>query len=319
MSLKLLETIHQQIDRGLYHGASLALFQSGKWQEYYIGTVDGKQKVREDMVYDLASVSKVIGVATMCIFLVNSGALHLDFPLKYYYPAVVNEMVTLRQLLTHTSGLDPYIPNRDNLNAEQLKQALNQLTQKEDQSFHYTDVNFLLLGFMLEELFGQSLDHLFKERIFTPFGMSQTSFGPRREALPTRRGISDGQVHNPKARVLKEHAGSAGLFSTLKDLQLFLEHYLEDDFSDSLFRDYSGTAKSRSLGWNLERDWIDHTGYTGPFIMLNKNEGQAAIFLTNRTFETDDRPLWIAERRLIRDAILESFTKTKQEGLDKTV
>lgn len=55
----------------------------------------------------------------------------------------------------------------------------------------------------------------------------------------------------------------------------------------------------------MEQDWIDHTGYTGPFIMLNKKEQKAAIFLTNRTYDKDDRPLWIRERRRIRDAIID--------------
>ncbi|MGG6549710.1 UNVERIFIED_CONTAM: beta-lactamase family protein, partial [Prevotella sp. 15_C9] len=74
--------------------------------------------------YDLASVSKVVGVGTLVIFLVNSGALELDRTLQSYYPAFQNSQVTIRQLLTHTSGIDPFIPNRDNLNAEQLKEAI---------------------------------------------------------------------------------------------------------------------------------------------------------------------------------------------------
>lgn len=114
----------------VYKGASLALFQSGRWQEYHIGTIDGRRPVDANLVYDLASVSKVVGVATICNILLNNGTLALDDPLKVYYPSIADTTVTIRQLLTHTSGLDPYIPNRDVLNAQQLRKALNHLTQK---------------------------------------------------------------------------------------------------------------------------------------------------------------------------------------------
>lgn len=290
MTLEVIEEVSQQIQRGLYHGASLALFRSGSWQEHYIGTLDGQRPVTKGLVYDLASVSKVVGVATVCIAMINSGALALDTPLRHYYPDAQKLEVTLRQLLTHTSGLDPYIPNRDQLNAQQLRAAMHQLQVKDDKTFHYTDVNFLLLGFMLEHLHGKSLDELFQEMVFTPFGMTETSFGPRPEAVPTVKGVLDGEVHDPKAKVLGNHAGSAGLFSTIRDLERFIEHYLKESFSDRLFQSYSRQEKPRSLGWSLEGDWISHTGYTGPFIMLNKKEQQAAIFLTNRTYDKDDRP-----------------------------
>lgn len=305
MTLGLLEQLNDHMQQGLYRGASLALFQSGQWQEYYLGTIDGDQPVQPGLVYDLASVSKVVGVATVCIFLINSGALKLDDSLKNYYPDIVHEEVTIRQLLTHTSGLDPYIPNRDHLQAQELQAALNQLSLKKDKTFQYTDVNFLLLGFMLETYCGKSLEQLFQELVFQPFDMPETSFGPRHTAVPTLKGVNDGHVHDPKAKVLEKQAGSAGLFSTLNDLEHFAMHYLEDSFSDSLWTNYSLQEKTRSLGWNLEQDWIDHTGYTGPFIMLNKKEQKAAIFLTNRTYDKDDRPLWIRERRRIRDAIID--------------
>lgn len=118
MTLEIIEEVNRQIQEGLYHGASLALFRYGGWQEHYIGTLDGQRPVTKGLVYDLASVSKVVGVATVCIAMINSGALALDTPLRYYYPDAQKLEVTLRQLLTHTSGLDPYIPNRDQLNAQ---------------------------------------------------------------------------------------------------------------------------------------------------------------------------------------------------------
>ena len=303
---KIISKIQEQLKDGIYPGASLALYQASRWQEFYFGLADPQEgkATQAGLVYDLASVSKVVGVGTLAAFLYEQDKLELDLPLQHYYPAFHREDVTLRQLLTHTSGLDPFIPNRDQLTAPELKVALNHLTVLEGKTFRYTDVNFLLLGFMLEEIYGQSLDQIFQSQIFRPWGLAETGFGPVPGAVPTVRGVQDGQVHDPKARVLGVHAGSAGLFSTLRDLEVFLEHYLQDDFADHLTQNFSKEpGKRRSLAWNLEGSWLDHTGYTGTFIMYNRKEQKAAIFLSNRTYEKDERAQWILDRNQLMDLI----------------
>lgn len=302
----ILDKIDEQLAAGIYPGASLALYRQGQWQEFYLGLADPEAGLvtGPGLVYDLASVSKVVGVGTLVAFLIYRGVLELDRPLRQYYPAFQDDQVTVRQLLTHTSGLDPFIPNRNELNAQELQAALNSLTVLEDRSFRYTDVNFLLMGFMLEEIYGQNLDQLFAEHIFKPWGMQETCFGPVRDAVPTVRGAEDGLVHDPKARVLGIHAGSAGLFSTVRDLKCFLEHYLQDDFAAQLTQNFSReSGKARSLGWNLDGDWLDHTGYTGTFVMWNRRSQQAVIFLSNRTYEKDERAQWVLDRNQLMDLI----------------
>lgn len=310
MMQPIIDKINQQRAENLYLGASLAIFQKGEWQEWYIGETAPDAPVEAGLVYDLASVSKVVGVATVLIQLLADGVLELDQPLKAYYSKVADETVTIRQLLTHTSGIDPYIPNRDQLTASELQEAINQISVTTDQRFLYTDINFLLLGFMLEELTGQSLEAVFHDRVFAPLGMTETSFGPRLGAVLTVNGRADGLVHDPKARVLGVHAGSAGLFSTVADLERFCEHYLTAEFGLDLLTNYGSPDKPRSLGWNLDGDWLDHTGYTGPFIMVNRRHQQAVIFLTNRTYAYDDRPLWIAKRRELRDVIKQTLAES---------
>ena len=313
MSVKaIIEKISQQIQEGIYPGASLALYRNGQWSEYYLGVADPEngEPVGADLLYDLASVSKVVGVATICAFLYAKGELPLDRPFKELYPRFAHSRATIRELLTHTSGLDPFIPNRDQLDTGQLKKAIENLQLKEDKSFHYTDVNFLLLGFWLEEAFGQSLDDLFEELIFEPWKMTETRFGPVKKAVPTVRGVASGCVHDPKARVLGCHAGSAGLFSTVSDLESFLEHYLRDDFARDLSQNFAREeGKTRSLGWNLEGDWLDHTGYTGTFLMYNRKRQEAVIFLSNRTYEKDERAQWILDRNGLMDLIKQEFEK----------
>lgn len=305
----ILENINQQILEGHYHGASLAIYHHGCWQEHYLGTIDGVLPVRSGLVYDLASVSKVVGVATIAALWQSKGILDIDKPLQYYYPDFQDSQLSIRRLLTHTSGIDPFIPNRNQLMAHELKEAINRIRFEEKTDFFYTDINFLLLGFMMEHVSHQSLAQLFNTEIFQPWHMTQTGFGPRVGAVPTVKGITDGYVHDPKAKVFQEHAGSAGLFSTVNDLEIFLEHYLTDDFAANLWTNLSpDKTKARALGWNLEGSWIDHTGYTGPFIMANRESQQAVIFLTNRTYEKDDRPTWIAKRKELMQLILTSLS-----------
>lgn len=304
MRKTILDKISEQIATGVYPGASLALFSKGQWQEYYLGTQDGQTPVEAGLTYDLASVSKVVGVGTLATFLVNSGALELDRTLQSYYPAFADSQVTIRQLLTHTSGIDPFIPNRDSLDADQLKEAILKIRVTEDKSFFYTDINFLLLGFLLEEMLGDSLDQLIKRRILEPFGMSQTSYGPVSEAVPTLKGVKAGVVHDPKARVLGLHAGSAGLFSTVRDLEIFLDQYLTADFAGQLTQDYGFDAnRSRSLAWDKKGNWLSHTGYTGTFIMYNRPLQLAAIFLSNRTYDKDERAQWKLDRNQVMKLI----------------
>ncbi|KXT72833.1 Beta-lactamase, class C [Streptococcus sp. DD10] len=311
MMKKIIKKIDEQIAAGIYPGASLALYSDGVWQEHYRGVEDPERNhsVREGLVYDLASVSKVVGVGTVVAFLIDKGRMTLDQSLQSLYPDFSAPQVTIRQLLTHTSGLDPFIPNRDQLDEQGLKAALNQLTVLEDKSFRYTDVNFLLLGFMLEEFFGLSLDEIFEKLIFQPWKLTKTSFGPVTEAVPTVRGVRAGRVHDPKAQVLGKHTGSAGLFSTVQDMESFLEHYLQDAFAEKLSKNYSlEVGKTRSLAWNIEGEWLDHTGYTGTFLMYNRKQQQAVVFLSNRTYEKDERSQWIQDRNELMQLIKKEFS-----------
>lgn len=310
---KILNKITQQIAQKHYHGASLAIYHGGQWETFYLGTIDGISPVSPGLVYDLASVSKVVGVSTILAFWIAEGKLRLDDSLQAHYPRFHEKQVSIRELLTHYSGIDPFIPNRHRLSAKELKVTIDHISVTSDKTFRYTDINFLLLGFMLEEMAEKSLSQLFKERIFRPWQMHETSFGPRKQAVPTIKGIRGGWVHDPKASLLGEHAGSAGLFSTVKDLKMFLEHYLQDEFAASLWENLSPPGhQTRALGWHLDGDWIDHTGYTGPFIMANRQQQQAVIFLTNRTYEKDQRLEWIANREELMSLIkqrLASFSE----------
>jgi len=303
---KIQRKIEDQIEAGVYPGASFAYYKDSEWKESYLGLSDPERglKTEAGLVYDLASVSKVVGVGTVLNFLWQQGILDIDRPVTDFLPECDYSDITIRQLLTHATDLDPFIPNRDLLTAPELKEAMFHLNRRNQSAFLYSDVHFLLLGFLLEKIFDQDLDQIIQKQVLNPWGMTETKFGPIEHAVPTVKGVEAGNIHDPKARLFGKHAGSAGLFSTVKDLQNFLEHYLKDDFAENLSRNYSPLDdKERSLAWNLEGDWLDHTGYTGTFIMWNREIQEAAIFLSNRTYEKDERAQWIIDRNQVMDMI----------------
>ena len=309
MKQEIIQKIEQQIEAGIYPGASFAYYRDGEWSDCYLGEANPEigEQTCQGLVYDLASVSKVVGVGTVLTFLWHQGELDIEKSVTEFLPDSDYQDITIRQLLTHATDLDPYIPNRDQLNAEELKETMFHLNRREKRAFLYSDVHFLLLGFILENYFGKGLDQILQEQVLDPWKMKETQFGPVSSAVPTVRGQKAGVVHDPKARLLGKHAGSAGLFSTVKDLKIFLEHYLQDDFADGLSQNFSDLSdKERSLAWNLEGDWLDHTGYTGTFIMWNRKKQEAAIFLSNRTYEKDERAQWIIDRNQVMDLIREA-------------
>ena len=309
MKQEIIQKIEQQIEAGIYPGASFAYYRDGEWSDYYLGEANPEigEQTCQGLVYDLASVSKVVGVGTVLTFLWHQGELDIGKSVTEFLPYSDYPDITIRQLLTHSTDLDPFIINRDQLNAEELKEAMFHLNRRDKRAFLYSDVHFLLLGFLLENYFEKDLDQILQEQVFDPWKMKETQFGPVSSAVPTVRGQKAGVVHDPKARLLGKHAGSAGLFSTVKDLKIFLEHYLQDDFATDLSQNFSDLSdKERSLAWNLEGDWLDHTGYTGTFIMWNRKKQEAAIFLSNRTYEKDERAQWIIDRNQVMDLIREA-------------
>ena len=309
MKQEIIQKIEQQIEAGIYPGASFAYYRDGEWSDCYLGEADPEigEQTCQGLVYDLASVSKVVGVGTVLTFLWHQGELDIEKSVTEFLPDSDYPDITIRQLLTHSTDLDPFIINRDQLNAEELKEAMFHLNRREKRAFLYSDVHFLILGFLLENYFEKDLDQILQEQVLDPWKMKETQFGPVSSAVPTVRGQKAGVVHDPKARLLGKHAGSAGLFSTVKDLKIFLEHYLQDDFADGLSQNFSDLSdKERSLAWNLEGDWLDHTGYTGTFIMWNRKKQEAAIFLSNRTYEKDERAQWIIDRNQVMDLIREA-------------
>lgn len=284
--------------------------------------------------FDVASLTKVVCTTTVLLRLWEQGAIHWDDPLKRYLPAFKDEKITLRHLLTHTSALRTWIPQRDQLTGAELRRAYLAMEAEADlgKTVQYTDAGTILLGFMLEEVYQQAVVQVFSEQVLLPLGMYHSGFMPESgelaDIVPTEKtaeGVLRGVTHDPKARVLGSHAGNAGLFSDLGDLARFSRMYLEHGVSASgqqflqektiseLLQDQTPLGNgNRSLGWDLRpgksgTPALFHTGYTGTFLLLDVTGAEALVFLSNRVHPVDKRSAYLQQR----DEIIACYQKER--------
>ena len=325
MSATRLQAIDRIVARGIkeggYPGAAVVVGRKGAavWEKGFGKLSWAKTSPGVDAgetVYDLASLTKVVGTTTALMILYDEGRLELDAPVAKYLPAFTGgfkDSVTIRHLLTHRSGLPA---GRDlwrvarNPQEARLMVIDAPLTCKPGTCYIYSDLGADILGMVVETVSGMSLDQFLGERVFTPLGMTKTYYRPDdslrtriapTEVMPPRGYPLQGEVHDENAYALGGVAGHAGLFSTAKDLAVFAQMMLNGGTYDSVRIVSDSTvalftkraAGSRALGWDtadgdggagryLTERAYGHTGYTGTSLWIDPDREMFVILLTNR-------------------------------------
>ncbi|HVZ49471.1 MAG TPA: serine hydrolase [Gemmatimonadaceae bacterium] len=270
----------------------------------------------DQSIYDLASLTKVVGTTTAIMVLFDEGKLRLDDKVQQYVPDFVGrwkDEVTIRMLLTHRGGLAPgrelWKKAKSPAQAREMV-VTTKLGARPGRLFMYSDLGADLLGWVVEAASGEPLDRFLHERVFAPLGMRNTMFRPAdslryriapTEVSPPRGHPIRGEVHDENAYVLGGVAGHAGLFSTAADLAVFAQMMLNHGeyngvriVADSTVRLFtSEVASARALGWEVGAgehgagDYFDehafgHTGYTGTSLWIDPDRDLFVILLTNR-------------------------------------
>jgi uncharacterized protein YbbC (DUF1343 family)/CubicO group peptidase (beta-lactamase class C family) len=204
------------------------------------------EPMTDDTIFDLASLTKVVATTTSIMTLVEGGRIRLNDPVMLFIPEFGRygkHAITIRHLLTHTSGLRPDLELEAEFSGsdEGIRRAIEETpAAPPGERFVYSDINFFLLGDIVRRVSGERLDRYAKAQIFDPLGMRDTGFLPpdswRPRTAPTERcrplawpcAATDsgvpflrGTVHDPTARRMDGVAGHAGLFSTAADLSRF--------------------------------------------------------------------------------------------------
>jgi CubicO group peptidase (beta-lactamase class C family) len=203
-----------------------------------------------DTIFDIASLTKVVATTPAIMQLVEQGKIDIDAPVAEYWPEFANHnknFVTIRELLTHTSGLPADIRIQTNTSNEH--DTLNRICQLRllypaGTKFLYSDVNFIVLAHLVETLSNEHIDSYAKDHIFKPLKMSSTFFSPanklRDRIAPTElidKKLRWGEVHDPLAYSLGGIAGNAGVFSDAHDLGLYAQSLLNGGRLPSVFRE----------------------------------------------------------------------------------
>ncbi len=269
-----------------------------------------------DTIFDLASLTKVIATTTAVMQLVEQGKVRLNDPVAKYLPEFAQngkDDVTIRQLLTHYSGLAPDLDLKMPWEGKDTAYRMAFAETPEDppgSRFSYSDINFIVLGALVEQVSGESLDEYCQRHIFLPLKMMHTRFLPpaawRARIAPTQYDENEhmlrGVVHDPTARRMGGVAGHAGLFSTADDLAKFAQALLNG--GGGILSPLSVEKMTqpeqppsapvlRGFGWDIDSPFSSnrgdllpigsygHTGFTGTSIWIDPTTQTYIILLTN--------------------------------------
>jgi CubicO group peptidase (beta-lactamase class C family) len=275
-----------------------------------------------DTIYDIASLTKPV-TATAALILCDAGQIRLDDSVTRFLPAMGAREVTVRHLLTHSSGLDLRLSDLRESGADAIRAAAYALTPTRPPGglTMYANISSLLLGDVVAAAFGAPLDVAIGELILGPLGMADTCFCPPARLLPQiaptewdpdwRGGLVHGVVHDESACALGGVAGHAGLFSTAADMARFAALWLQggawggrqilrEPTVAMACRDHTGHMDTviglplhSGLGWMRDRPSfmgaappgsIGHTGFTGPALVLLPAAQISLVILSNRTY-----------------------------------
>jgi uncharacterized protein YbbC (DUF1343 family)/CubicO group peptidase (beta-lactamase class C family) len=305
-----------------------------------------REPMTVDTIFDLASLTKVVATTTAVMQLVEKGALRDNDPVAKYIPEFAQsgkEDVTLRELLTHHSGLAPILdltrPWEGRDTAFRMAFA-EKLTYPPGSRFVYSDINFLVLGALVERVSGKRLDEYCAENIFTPLAMTHTRFLPPAAWLskiaPTQYDEQEkmlrGTVHDPTARRMGGVAGHAGLFSTADDLAKFAEFLLRGGpVLSPLMIEKMTTPQQpptsevlHGFGWDIDSSYssnrgellpvgsFGHTGFTGTSLWIDPTTQTYIILLTNAVHPRGKGSA-LALRSEIATAVIAALTLTPPE------
>jgi uncharacterized protein YbbC (DUF1343 family)/CubicO group peptidase (beta-lactamase class C family) len=282
--------------------------------------VPAREKMTEDTIFDLASLTKVVATTPSIMKLFEQGKIRMDDRVTDYLPTFQGGRtnITVRDLLTHFSGLRPDLDLKPEWSGYDtgIKKALaDPPAGPPGVKFVYSDINFILLGEIVHRLSGEPLDQFAKEQIFEPLGMKDTGFRPapslRPRIAPTEIDPHTGKplrgvVHDPTSRFMGGVAGHAGLFSTASDLALYAQMMLDQGraagrqlFSPVAVQKFTspetppGQPILRGFGWDIDSPFssnrgelfpigsFGHTGFTGTDIWIDPSSQTYVILLTN--------------------------------------
>jgi beta-glucosidase-like glycosyl hydrolase/CubicO group peptidase (beta-lactamase class C family) len=349
------DVIEKAIADRAFPGATLAVGYRGKLSVHAFGKqkYDAKSPaVNADTMYDIASLTKVVVTTTLVEKLVEGdfpSPLNLDAPIERYLPEWLKgpqpewrHKVTVRNLMTHTSGLPPFKEYWRTSTSKQETLArifAEPLECEPGTKVVYSDLGIILMAEIIQRLTGKPLDVLANENIFGPLGMKHSMYNPPKaiwpEIAPTefdgqlRHRMLQGEVHDENAFAIGGVSGHAGVFSTSPDLAVFCQMLLNGGVhahqrilkraTIAEFTAPQGLAQNaRTLGWVVPTEGSSsghyfsshsygHTGFTGTTIWIDPDRQLFVVLLTNRVHPTRENHKIAEVRPAVHDAVMKAL------------
>ena len=321
--------VRSEIEAGRIHGAVVEIGQGNRvvyrYAFGYRALEPRRVAMTPDTIFDLASLTKPVATAVAIMQLRERGSIDLDAPVATYWPAFARngkQRITIRQLMTHYSGLAPDLDLRRKWTGYSTAMKMTEDAKPlhpPGTHYGYSDINFEALGEVVRRVAKLPLDDYCRVNIFTPLGMADTGFSPPARELnriaPTEYvdgKLRIGEVHDPTAARMGGLAGHAGLFSTADDLAIFARTLLDGGRAGAVTIlsarsidemtipqspvDAVDARHLRGLGWDLgaplcaNREQLlpvgsyGHFGFTGTMLWIDSVSSIYAIVLTNRTY-----------------------------------
>ena len=349
------DVIEAAIKDKAFPGATLAVGYRGKVSLHAFGklTYDGKAPdVATTTMYDIASLTKVVATTTLVAKLAEGDfpvRLDLDAPVARYLPEWPSGpqpdwrgRVTVRHLLTHTSGLPPF---KEYWRTSKSKQDtldrifVEPLDYEPGTKEVYSDLGIILMAEIIERLTGKPLEVLASENIFAPLAMSNTMYKPPKKIWPTiapteidnqyRHRLIQGEVHDENAAAIGGVSGHAGVFSTAPDLASFCQVLLNGGvyahqriLRRATIAEFTVPQQlsggTRTLGWAVPTEGgssghfmgphaFGHTGFTGTSIWIDPDRQLFVVLLTNRVNPTRENQKIAKVRPALHDAVMQAF------------
>jgi uncharacterized protein YbbC (DUF1343 family)/CubicO group peptidase (beta-lactamase class C family) len=326
------DAINQAIQQGRLPGAVLIVGHNGQvvYRKAYgnRALVPQREAMTADTIFDCASLTKVIATTSSLMKLFEQGKFRLNDKVTDYIPEFQGGKsdITIRNLMTHFSGLQPDVPLNPPWKGYEHGIELADTFKPAGPPgarYVYSDINFILLGEIVHRLSGQMLSDYARQNIFLPLGMQETMFQPPASLIPriapTERLEKNGPplrgvVHDPTARYMGGVAGHAGMFSTADDLARFAQMMLNGGelngvrlFNPLTVEKFTEPQSPpdqtilRGLGWDIDSPHsgnrgelfpigsFGHTGFTGTSIWIDPSTKTYVILLAN-SVHPDPRP-----------------------------
>ena len=316
--------------------------RSGIIAQYAVGHLDwapGSPAPDEHTMWDMASLTKVVGLTSGLMQLVTAKKIDLDAPVQKYLPAWQGrnkDRVLVRELSTHTSGLpafkayDEITHDPDSLAKLMFATPLDTLPGAK---MVYSDIGAYLLGRIVEQVTGQSLDLYLHDHVFEPAGMHDSMFRPPMALYPRiapteydstqRRRLVRGMVHDERAYYLGGVSAHAGLFSSAHDVARFVRMMMNHGVIDgkrvlpaaAIAQFTKRQVADRALGWQkpdgsnsaghlMPEEAFGHTGFTGTSIWVDPKDDVFIVLLSNRVNPTRRNGKIGGVRTRLADAVM---------------